>query len=138
MMIPNAFNGALSPDSKKVVFVRENNGNYDLWMQGVDGKNLVQLTTNDAGDLEPAFSPDGSKIAFISNRDAKGEVLETSIYVMDLKSGKVERVTNALVATDGGPTWIDNKTILFHSNRDPKKPQNSDGAKWNLWQVVIK
>ena len=138
MMIPNAFNGAISPDSKKVVFVRENNGNYDLWMQGVDGKNLVQLTTNDAGDLEPAFSPDGSKIAFISNRDAKGEVLETSIYVMDLKSGKVERVTNALVATDGGPTWIDNKTILFHSNRDPKKPQDSDGEKWNLWQVVIK
>lgn len=138
MMIPNAFNGAISPDSKKVVFVRENKGNYDLWMQGVDGKNLVQLTTSDFGDLEPAFSPDGNKIAFISNRDTKGEVLETSIYVMDLKSGKIERVTNALRATDGGPTWVDNKTILFHSNRDPKKPQASEGATWNLWQVVIK
>lgn len=138
MMIPNAFNGAVSPDGKQVVFVRENKGNYDLWMQGVDGKNLVQLTTSEFGDFEPVFSPDGSKIAFISNRDAKGEVLETSIYVMDLKSGKIERVTNALRATDGGPTWIDHKTILFHSNRDPKKPQASEGAKWNLWQVVIK
>ncbi len=138
MMIPNGFNGAISPDGKKVVFVRENQGNYDLWMQGVDGKNLVQLTTNQFGDFEPAFSPDGSKIAFISNRDSEGEVRETSIYVMDLKSGKIERVTNALQAADGGPAWLDNRTIIFHSNRDPKKPQNSDGAEWNLWKVVLK
>jgi len=137
-MLPNAFNGAISPDAKRVAFVRENKGNYDLWMQDVDGKNLVQLTSSEFGDFEPAFSPDGNRIAFISNRDSKGSVRETSIYIMNLKSGKIERVTNALKATDGGPAWLDNRRIVFHSNRDPKKPQASDGAKWNLWQIDLK
>ncbi|MDT8375158.1 MAG: hypothetical protein RQ867_00305 [Mariprofundaceae bacterium] len=138
MMIPNAFNGAISPDAKRVVFVRENKGNYDLWMQDINGKNLVQLTTSEFGDFEPVFSPDGNRIAFVSNRDTKGNVRETSIYVMDLQSGRIERVTNALDATDGGPAWLDRRTIIFHSNRDPKKPQASDGAEWNLWQVELK
>jgi hypothetical protein len=137
-MFPGAFNGAVSPDGKRIVFVREASGNYDLWMQNVDGSGLAQLTSNTFGDFEPAFSPDGSRIAFISNRDSKGDVRETSIYVMNLKSGTIERVTNALKATDGGPAWKDGTTILFHSNRDPKKPQASDGAKWNIWQVNLK
>ncbi len=137
-MIPNAFNGAVSPDGKRVVFVRDLGGNYDLWIQNVDGSGLTQLTSNDFGDFEPAFSPDGSKIAFISNRDSKGDVRETSVYVMDLKSGRVERVTNALRATDGGPAWKDNRTILFHSNRDPKNPQARAGAKWNIWKFDYK
>lgn len=137
-MITNAFNGDISPDKKKIVFVREDNGNYDLWMQGIDGKNLVQLTTSEFGDFEPTFSPDGNKIAFVSNRDSKGDVLLTSLYVMDLKSGKIERITNALRATDGGPAWLDNRTIIFHSDRDPKKPQEKADAAWNLWKVVLK
>lgn len=137
-MFPDAFNGALSSDGKSVVFVRESDGNYDLWMQQVDGSGLTQLTTNEFGDFEPAFSPDNSKIVFLSNRDSKGDVRLTSIYVIDLKSGRIERVTNALKATDGGPAWLDNRTIIFHSNRDPKKPQASDGVKWNLWKVMLK
>jgi len=137
-MFPDAFNGALTQDGKRVVFVREASGNYDLWMQNVDGSGLTQLTSNTFGDFEPAFSPDGSRVAFVSNRDTEGDVRETSIYVMDLKSGGIERVTNALKATDGGPAWLDNKTIIFHSNRDPKKPQASNSAKWNLWKVVLK
>ncbi len=137
-MIPNAFNGALSPDGKQVVFVRETAGNYDLWMQNVDGTALVQLTTNQFGDFEPVFSPDGSRIAFVSNRDSKGDVRLTSIYVVDLERGNIERVTNAPKATDGGPAWLDNQTIIFHSNRDPKQPQARAGARWNLWKVTVK
>lgn len=137
-MFPNAFNGAVSPDGKQVVFVRDMGGNYDLWMQNIDGSDLTQLTTNQFGDFEPSFSPDGKKIVFISNRDSEGDVRETSIYVMDLKSGKIERITNALMATDGGPAWLDNHSIIFHSNRDPKRFQSHDGAKWNLWKAVLK
>ena len=137
-MIPNAFNGDLSSDKKRIVFVREDKGNYDLWMQNIDGKSLVQLTTSEFGDFEPTFSPDGTRIAFVSNRDSKGNVRETSIYVMNLKSGKIERVTNAISATDGGPAWLDNRTIIFHSNRNAKKPQQQANAAWNLWKVELK
>lgn len=137
-MIPNAFNGAISPDGKRVVFVRENNGNYDLWMQNVDGSNLTQLTSTEYGEFEPAFSPDGKRIAFVSNRDSEGEVLYTSLYVMDLKTAAVTRVTNAPFATDGGVTWKDNHTLIFHSNRTVEKPQAKTSEHWALWQVEMK
>ena len=137
MMIPNAFDGAVSPDGKRIVFVRATNGNYDLWMQDVDGSTLTQLTTTPFGEFEPAWSPDGSKIAFVSNRDSKGDVRKTSIYIMDLKTTRVTRLTNATRATDGGPAWKDAKTVLFHSNRSLKKPQAGTVSDWNIWQVRL-
>ncbi|MDX8395779.1 MAG: hypothetical protein R8K22_05120, partial [Mariprofundaceae bacterium] len=139
-MIPNAFGGAISPDGKQVVFTREMDGNYDLWTQKIDGSGLVQLTTDTYGDFEPSFSPNGKNIVFISNRAEEGNVRKTSIYTMNLKDAginNIHRITNSIFATDGGPTWKDDDTIIFHSNRDPKNPQGPANANWNLWQVNL-
>jgi len=136
-MIPNAMDGAISPDGKRIAFVRDTNGNYDIWMQDVDGKNLTQLTSTSYGEFEPAWSPDGSHIAFASNRDSKGNVLEESIYALNLSTGGVTRLTNAKSATDGSPAWKDAHTLLFHSNRSPSKPQSRTVSNWNIWQVNL-
>jgi len=134
-MLPNAVDGAISPDGKRIAFVRNNGGNYDIWMQDIDGSDLVQLSDSKYGEFEPAWSPDGKHIAFVSNRHSKGEVLETSIYVLDVQSGKVQRLTNALRATDGAPAWKDAHTIIFHSNRNPSDAQGDTVSRWSLWQV---
>lgn len=134
-MLPNAFDGTISPDGTQVAFVREVKGNYDLWMQNLDGTGLVQLTTNTFADLEPAFSPDGKQLAFVSNRDSEGNVRHTSIYVMNIATGETTRITNAPRATDGGVTWKNNHTLIFHSNRALAKPQSKTVSDWNLWQV---
>jgi Tol biopolymer transport system component len=55
---------AISPDGKLVAYVR--NGN--IWVQQVDGSGLIQITDDPAGDSAPAFSPDGTQIAFRSER----------------------------------------------------------------------
>lgn len=136
-MIPNAFDGAVSPDGKKIVFVREIDGNYDLWMQDVDGSDLEQLTTSKFGDFEPAWSPDGTKLAFISNRDTGGDVRETSVYMLDLASHRITRLTNARGVTDGGPAWFDDHTVLFHANRSLKEPQRGSSATWNIWKLKL-
>ncbi len=135
IMIANAFDGAISPDGKRVVFVRENNGNYDLWLEDLDGGGLTQLTSSPYADLEPAWSPDGHNIAFVSNRDSRGDVRVTSIYVLNLDSGKTVRLTNARTATDAGPTWLSTHAILFHSNRSAAKPQARTVSNWNIWRV---
>jgi len=137
-MIPNAFNGTVSSDGQHVVFVRETNGNYDLWMQTINGEELVQLTDSKFADLEPQFNPDGSKILFVSNRAFGGAVTKTSLYMMDLKSYKITRLTNAKRATDGGPAWLDDDTVVFHSNRSLKKPQEDVVSNWNIWQLKLK
>ncbi len=136
-MIPNAFDGTLSPDGRRIVFVRETNGNYDLWMQTIDGSELVQLTDSSFGDFEPQFSPDGSKLLFVSNRDYDGTVTRTSIYMMDMKSFTITRLTNARSAVDGGPAWLDHNTVVFHSDRNPAKPQTGTISGWNIWQLKL-
>lgn len=138
VMIPNAFNGAISPDGKRVAFVREVNGNYDLWMQNIDGGDLIQLTSSEFGDFEPAWSPDGKKILFVSNRDSGGDVLKTSIYMLELSSNRITRLTNAPKATDGGPVWLNKTAVLFHSNRDLNAPQAKTGFSWNIWKLDIR
>lgn len=134
-MVPNAYDGAVSPDGKRIVFVRNIGGNYDLWMQDIDGRHLTQLTSSEFGEFEPAWSPDGKKIAFVSNRNSEGDVRATSIYVLDTTSGAITRLTNSAFATDGGPTWKNADTILFHSNRNPSEPQKRTVSDWNIWQV---
>jgi len=52
-MIPNAMDGVISPDGKRIAFVRDTNGNYDIWMQGMDGGNLTRLTTHPMGNSNP-------------------------------------------------------------------------------------
>jgi hypothetical protein len=136
-MIPNAFDGAVSPDGSRIAFVRENDGNFDIWMQQVDGGGLTQVTSSSFGDFEPAWSPDGNRLAFVSNRDSQGDVRRTSVYVIDLNTSVVTRATVAGDATDGGPAWQDGQTILFHSNRDPKRPQGGKIPGWNIWQVRL-
>ncbi len=137
-MIPGAFDGTISPDGRKVVFVRETNGNYDLWMQTINGGELVQLTDSRFGDFEPQFSPDGSKLVFVSNRDFGGRVTRTSLYMMDLENNfRITRLTNAKSAVDGGPAWLDDHSIVFHSDRDLNRPQNATISGWNIWKLRL-
>ncbi len=74
---------------------------------------LLRLTNNNALDEGAAWSPDGSRIAFDSNRDGK-----TEIYVMNADGSNVKRLTSNL-SDDLGPKWSpDGRKILFDSERD--------------------
>lgn len=74
-------------------------------------------------DLDPAWSPDGSRIAFVSTRDRNGQTcFETcapngEIYVMDADASQQRRVTRS-PADDRAPAWsADGTRILFQSDR---------------------
>ena len=84
-------------------------------LQDPAGHARQQLTDTDAHDAFPAWSPDGSRIAFISNREG-GRNWE--IYVMDADGGNQERLTYT-DAIDGPPSWSpDGTRIVFESDRD--------------------
>jgi len=111
---------SLSPDGKWLVYGAETSGNFDIYLQSVSGSNPVNLTQDSsADDDEPAFSPDGERIAFRSSRDGGG------IFVMGRTGEAVRRVTR------GGfnPSWSpDGTEIAFTSGRMEINPQNSEGA----------
>ena len=80
---------ALSPDGKLLAYAsdRRGDGNLDLWVQQLTGGgNPVRLTQHEADDYRPSFSPDGSRIVFLSNRDDSG------IYVVPALGGSPTRI----------------------------------------------
>jgi len=70
----------ISPDGKRVVFTRRsydydaNSTRINLWVVNVDGTGLRALTTAAARDTGPQWRPDGSSIAFLSNRGGAAQI----------------------------------------------------------------
>jgi eukaryotic-like serine/threonine-protein kinase len=79
----------ISPDGRMVVYVSEARGRSDLYSLRVGGRNAVLLTADSEHDnYAPAFSPDGNRIAFRSERDGGG------IFVMEATGESVRRITD--------------------------------------------
>ena len=71
----------------EIVFASDRDGDYDIYVMNSDGSDVRQLTNNDAYDGYPVWSPDGSKIAFLSSRDNRDN--QWSLYVMDADGSNV-------------------------------------------------
>ena len=74
---------AISRDGKWVAYAsyRAGNDNRDIWVREIDGGNPVRLTSGEAEEYEPTFSPDNRQIAFRSDGDNEG------IYVVSAAGG---------------------------------------------------
>jgi TolB protein len=59
---------ALARDGKRLTFYSNADGNLEIYTANVDGSGLTRLTNEPAQDVSPRWSPDGSRILFLSAR----------------------------------------------------------------------
>ena len=103
--------GSSLPISPKIAFRRLNEeGWHDIYVMNADGTNVVKITKHEGSDSDPAWSPDGRKIAFVSRRKRNED-----IYVMNADGTNVVKITDR-EANNDSPAWSpDGKKIAFVS-----------------------
>lgn len=125
------FAPAWSPVSDEIAFVGVKHGHSDIFVFDLKTKELRMITDDIFSDAEPAWSPDGTMLAFVSDRKENVEPAEllgdiriedydyhsTDIYVIKSDGSCLRRLTNDDL-DDKSPQWTsDGKHLLFVSDR---------------------
>jgi len=140
---------AIAPDSSAIVFTRgwvdkmKDQGRSNLWVatgwNEAAGIKLRELTSGNWRDSSPVWSPDGKRIAFLSDRDGT-----TQIHVIWADTREVAQLTRLEKAPSALRWSPDGKRIAFVAtvpDEDPiltvKLPKKPEGAQWAKPAVIV-
>gem|GEM_PF-3453975 len=96
-----------------IAFHSNQDGNNEIHTVTANGSQRTRITTNEANDAEPAFSPDSLRIAFTTDRDGNAE-----IYTMFADGTDLINLTNNAGGDIEATYSPDGTRIVFRSNRD--------------------
>lgn len=127
----------ISPDGQRIVYVRQfadimSDRRYsNLWTINADGSNHRPLTTGNNSDTSPRWSPDGTRLAYISSQDGRPQ-----IYIRWMDTGQTARITNLQSAPSRIEWSPDGRQISFaafvpeEGVKVAQLPHAPAGAKW--------
>jgi Tol biopolymer transport system component len=102
---------AYSPDSKRIAFTSDRDGNWEIYTMTTDGQNINRLTENPGQDGWPWWTADGKQILFTSDRDGQWQ-----IYSMNEDGSNVKELTHMADRTNLYPAVSpDGKKVVFSS-----------------------
>jgi Tol biopolymer transport system component len=130
---------AWSPDSSQLAVALPTAYDVDIFVISADGSTFENATAEGSYDLWPTWSPDGRRLAFVSDRGrcptwAPGEPGSCSsldatpptggnLFVMDVATGDVQQISEVWV--DGPPMWVSNLQLAFTTGlSDPLSTQS--------------
>ncbi len=137
----------VSPNGEQIIYVRRANDimtdstRTSIWIVDVKGKSHRPLLSSTKNYYSPQWSPDGSRLAYLSNAEGKPQ-----LYIRWMDSGQTALVTN-VAASPSSITWSpDGNTIAFtmsvDANETPFKvnmPSKPKGAMWSeSFQYITK
>ena len=97
------YDAAWSPVDNRIAYVSEETGNGDIYTLNLDGSAVIRLTDNiDDFDKHPTWAPDGTRIAFWSNR---GFNKSRQVWVIDLNTKTAASLSDNPF-NDWDPVWV--------------------------------
>ena len=110
--IRDAQSPVFSKDGKKLFFVGNSKGVYDIFSYDRESKNVVNLTQDEFHNRNPRVSPDGNEVLYSSRRDGFYK-----IFTINLASGAKQQLTSGLGNDIQATYSTDMKSIYFSSDR---------------------
>ncbi|HEX7309631.1 MAG TPA: hypothetical protein VF232_00495, partial [Gaiellaceae bacterium] len=104
-----------SPTSAgKIAFAsNRNKSQFEIFTMTTAGGSVTRLTNDPRTDIQPGWSPDGTKIVFSSDRTSGSGAFE--IFVMGTPDGNTQTRLTTLTGDDTAPYWLDSSRIVFAS-----------------------
>lgn len=108
-----------SPDGKRLAFVSNRAGSPQIYVMQADGSNVRRLTFQGNYNQTPSWSPRGDQIAFT----ARDERRVFDVFVVNVDTGRIQRVTQDQGRTNEEPTWSPNGRLLAFTTDRAGSPQ---------------
>lgn len=117
------------PGDKEIALTLSQKGNADIFVMDLKTKALRALTTSKAEDVDPAFSADGSKFTFLSDRSGKAMVYTASPTAAEKNVTRVSFVGQFNATPRFSPlgdeiafaSWVDNRFDIYRMSSDSNK-----------------
>jgi Tol biopolymer transport system component len=121
---------AASKANGKIAFVSNRDGNLEIYTTNAGGSGLMRLTFHPEADLQPVWSPDGTRIAF-TRKNMENQFSPAGIFVMNADGSEQRRLTPS-GESDTSPNWSpDGTQIAFGravNSRGEIFVMNADGS----------
>jgi Tol biopolymer transport system component len=137
--IGQEFSPAVSPDKKRIAYTWDGNkGNYDIYIKDVGNGTVSRLTEDAFVELNPAWSPDGRRIAFLRIDADRAHVI-----VKDTETGKEQLLTDTASPIS---TWLADSNPFFGCYGPAWSPdgwsmvvadQDGAGRAFGLYRVAL-
>jgi Tol biopolymer transport system component len=152
----SSFGTAWSPDGSKIVYSSQGaldgsdalntNSTFNIWVANADGSGaaapLTTLTAFGAISIQPAWSPDGGKIAFVSERALDGSNnpntnATQNIWVMNRDGSQATPLTKLTAAGAGSfdPVWSPDGAKIFFDSLRALDGTDAVNTTSNIWAV---
>jgi len=105
-----------SYDGKKIAFISNRTGNFDVFVMECDGKNQINLSDSPENNYCPSWSPDSSRLAYIARED-----MAEYIFIINADGTGKNQITSGKDWKDTRPLWSpEGSKIAFMSTRRGK------------------
>jgi TolB protein len=108
--------GRRADSGMQLTYASNRDGNWNIYLNELSRMMEVKLTHTRGSDYDPAWSPDGKRLAFVSSTYGA-----FSVFVLDIAAHSLRSVTHTTLPFTR-PSWLDNQRLVLRTPDEPRQP----------------